>query len=98
MINELYRILKPNGILILSTLHPDSWVLKRGKSNDDGSWDIVKESKYDNRKGLTLFCPKNDIDLENMFYKFKNLKFGYVKFNLFLDEKNYASRLIYAKK
>ncbi len=98
VLDEMYRSLKPEGIIILSTLHPDNSILKKGKVIDNDSYLLEKESKFDNRKGLLLFCPKEEGELFNMFSNFNEVKFGYYNFNLFLLERSHAARLVYAKK
>ncbi len=98
IINDFYRVLKPNGVLILSTLHPETSLIKRSKKIDKYSYLVIEDSKFDNRKGLTLFFPEDKENLINLFSKFSIIKYGSQQFNLFLPEKKMAARLIYAKK
>lgn len=98
VIKEMHRILKPGGVIILSTLHPDHSILKRGQIIGNGSYILKKESMFDNRKGLLLFCPEKEEELLSLFSDFSEVKLGYYNFDLFLPERRHAARLIYAKK
>lgn len=98
IINDFHRILKPKGILVLSTLHPDISLLKRSKYLSMGSYEIIEESKFDNRKGLILFATKNKGELMDLFSIFSDIKYGYYNFDLFLPNRSMAAQLIYAIK
>lgn len=98
VINELYRVLKPNGVLLLSTLHPDSSFSDRMKSIGDSSYVIEKESKYDNRKGLILFMAKSSDELVSLFKRFSKVKTGNACFDLFDYSERTAWFLVYAVK
>lgn len=98
VISEFRRILKPGGILILSTIHPSNSVAKRGVDQGDGSLLIEKPSKFDNRKGLTLFCPSSKDDFQSLWSNFSEIKFGHYNYNFFNKNYEHAARLVYAKK
>lgn len=98
IIDEFHRILKPEGVLILSTLHPDNSLLKRAVLIGNGTYEVIKESRFDNRKGLLLFATNGKDQLMEIFEKFSEVKYGYYNFDLFLPEKNMAAQLIYATK
>ena len=98
IIDEFYRILKPNGVLILSTLHSDSALYDRLEGIGNSSYKIVKDSPYDNRKGLIFFVLKDEKELMDLFSNFSIVKPGFFAFNLFLPIKRNANQLIYAIK
>lgn len=98
VISELYRVLKTNGILLLSTLHPDNALFNRMEHISNGSYKIVKKSDYDNRQGLTFFATKSPEELKEIFSLFSTVKIGSVYYDLFNTERRYASFLIYGVK
>jgi SAM-dependent methyltransferase len=98
VIDELRRVLKPNGILLLSTIHPDSSFRNRMKPLGNGSYFIEKESRYDNRKGLTFFIAESQDELKKMFSRFSNVKSGSACCDLFNPDKISRWYLIYAVK
>ena len=98
VIDEFFRILKPNGVLILSTLHPDNALFNRFEAIGDNSYKIVEDSPYDNRKGLIMYATKNKKELTDLFLKFSTVKLGFYSNDLFLPERINSARLIYAIK
>ncbi len=98
VIEEFYRILKPNGVLFLATLHPDNAIYERFESIGNGSVKIVKDSLYDNREGLILFAIQDEKELIDLFSKFSTVKPGYYGYNLFMPERRQAAQLLYAIK
>ncbi len=98
VIDEFFRILKPGGVLLLSTLHPSNSIFDRMKQVDDYSYQIIKESPYDNRKGLIFFAASSQDELKAFFSKFSIVMSGELYFNLFKTDKRHAAYLIYALK
>lgn len=98
VIDEFYRILKPNGVLLLSTICLEGSFFNRLKSIGDGCYIVEKESKYDNRKGLTFFAAKSLDELKGLFKPFSEVKTGSAHFNLFNEPLKSAWYLIYAVK
>lgn len=98
VIAELYRVLKPGGILLLSTACLNTSFADRMKSLGDGSYLIEKESKYDNRQGLTFFIAESSEELASLFNQYSEVKTGEASCNLFNPEKRNAWYLIYARK
>lgn len=98
VIHELYRILKPGGVLILSTVHPKSSFLDRMKCIRDGSYLIEKGSIFDNRKGLIFYIASSVSELKTLFKRFQKVMVGNASFNLFNHAERNAWFLVYAVK
>jgi SAM-dependent methyltransferase len=98
VVDEFYRILKPGGVVILSTLHPDNAIFDRMKEVEDGSFLIEKDSPYDNRQGLHFFATKNEEELADIFKGFSTVETGKVYFDLFNHHDRHAASLIHARK
>lgn len=96
VISELRRVLKLGGVLLLSTLHPDSSLFFRMKHLGDGSYLIEKESEYDNRQGLTFFCSQSAEELAGLFREFSEVKIGSASSDLFNPARRNAWFLVYA--
>ena len=68
------------------------------KHINNNSFEIIEESYYDNREGLTFFVTSRKEDLISLFSIFSEVKYGAYNFELFLPDKKQASQLIYAIK
>jgi SAM-dependent methyltransferase len=98
IVNELHRVLKPSGVLLLSTINPGNALMARMKPLGKGSYLIEKESRYDNRWGLTFYVAQTAEELASLFSKFSDVKMGGVTIDLFNPERKNAWYLIYAIK
>jgi tRNA (uracil-5-)-methyltransferase TRM9 len=96
VISELCRVLEPGGVLLLSTLHPDSSLFSRMRHLGDGSYLIEKESEHDNRQGLTFFCSQSAEELAGLFCEFSEVKIGSASSDLFNLARRNAWFLVYA--
>jgi SAM-dependent methyltransferase len=98
VIEDLHRLLKPGGVLLLSTLHPENGIFDRMRSIGGGSYLIEDESIHDNRKGLVFFSTQSEEELASMFHMFSEVRHGKVYFDLFDHAERHATSLIYAVK
>ena len=98
VIDEFHRVIKPGGVLLLSTLHHDNAIFDRMVEIENGTYLIKQESQYDNRKGLKFFAAENENELAGMFQNYSTVKCGKVYFDLFNYNDRHATTLIYAQK
>lgn len=75
VIDYLYKYLKEDGILILSLPTQRSTFRKCSKEISENTYVIGKE--ISEQEGCTIVIPKDEIDFENYFSKFKTLDIGH---------------------
>jgi ubiquinone/menaquinone biosynthesis C-methylase UbiE len=94
VLGEFRRILKPGGNLLISTVAPESSIIKdRGKNLGNDSY-LLKGSEYDKRENTVFFClPQRDSWVQ-MLKGFSDIKLGYQLTDLFLPDKIHASYII----
>jgi len=98
VIAELYRVLRPGGVLLLSTVNPENSIFDRMESLGGGTYEIVEESPYDNRKNLTFFVADSQNDLSKMFSMFTEVKLGNLYYDLYSYENRHSAYLVYGVK
>jgi SAM-dependent methyltransferase len=96
---ELHRVLRPNGVLLLSVIHPNSSIVHRFSDDlGDGVHRIDKESPHDNRHGITIFYEARSSGWRSLLASFDPVEEGYAEADLFIPKRRDAWRLLYAKK
>ncbi|MBP7652084.1 class I SAM-dependent methyltransferase [Candidatus Dependentiae bacterium] len=100
MVNqELYRVLKPGGVYILSTITTEHTLCIGAEELKKGHFAVKSNHRFDNRGGLKLFVPvSKEHFLEVYGWKFKNIRYGWINVNLFIPDKVLACHLMYGVK
>lgn len=98
VIAELYRVLRPGGVLLLSTVNPESSIFDRMEHLGGGTYKIVEKSPYDNRRGLTFFVFDSQEDFSKIFSMFTEVRLGNLYHDLFNHEKRHSAYLVYGVK
>ncbi|MEW6209359.1 MAG: methyltransferase domain-containing protein, partial [Acidobacteriota bacterium] len=78
-IEEFRRVLRPEGVLLMSVIHPNSFMVRRlSEDLGDGARRIDRESPYDNRLGMEIFYDATSSGWRHLLAGFKQIEEGYV--------------------
>lgn len=96
---DFHRVLRPGGVLLLSTIHPNSFMARR-LSDDlgDGRHRIDRESPYDNRVSLEIFYDATSSGWRGLLADFNAVEEGYAEADLFVPDRRDAWRVFLARK
>lgn len=98
-ISEFYRVLDFGGALLLSVIHPNSFMAGRLSADlGDGRHVIERASPNDNRAGMEIFYDATSSGWRRMLGEFEEIEEGYVEYDLFNPGRRNASRMFLARK
>jgi SAM-dependent methyltransferase len=98
-IEEFRRVLLPGGVLLMSVIHPNSFMVRRFSDDlGDGAHRIDRESPYDTRLGLEIFYDGTSSGWRRLLGGFQEIEEGYAESDLFIPERRDAWRLFLARK
>ena len=98
-LDEIFRVLRPGGVLLLSVISAKSSMADRLKpdTQKSGVYFISSAVDYDNRQGSSIFYASGEQWLE-MLASFSDIKKGHVTLNLFREDKRSGWNLFAAIK
>lgn len=98
-IQEFHRVLRRGGVLLMSVVHPNSFMVRRlSEDLGDGAHRIDRESPHDNRLGMEIFYDGTSSGWRRLLSDFEQVEEGYIEFDLFTPERRNAWRLFLARK
>ena len=98
-IEEFRRVLRPGGVLLISMIHPNSFMARR-LSDDlgNGTHRIDRESPHDTRFGMEIFYDGTSSGWRSLLAGFQEIEEGYAESDLFVPQRRDAWRLFLARK
>lgn len=98
-LSEFYRVLDVGGCLLLSVIHPNSFLVNRLSDHlGEGRYRIEDSCTHDNRQGTEIFYDPTSSGWRSLLSDFEKVEEGYVEFDLFDPERRNARRLFFARK
>jgi len=98
-INDFRRVIKPGGVLLLSVIHPNSFMVRRFTEDlGDGVHRIDRESPHDTRFGMEIFYSATSTGWRELLSPFDEVAEGYAEADIFNAERRDAWRLFLARK
>lgn len=96
---DFYRVLRPGGVLLMSVIHPNSFMVRRlAPPKHDGRYRIDRESEHDTRVGLEIFYDGTSSGWRRLLTHFDEVEEGYAEADLFVPDRRDAWRLFLARK
>lgn len=98
-ITDFRRVIKPGGVLLLSVIHPNSFMVRRFTEDlGDGIHRIDRESPHDTRFEMEIFYSGTSTGWRELLSPFDEVDEGYAEADLFNPERRDAWRLFLARK
>ncbi len=98
-IDEFYRVLRPQGVLLMAVPHPNCHIVPRlSEDLGDGRHKVDRASPYDNRLGIEIFYEATSSGWRRLLQLFGEIEEGYFENDLFNHKRREANRLFLARK